>query len=92
MKFTYSWLLDHLDTKFSASEIGEILTSIGLELETLTDYNQTHSQFVVATIDEFKKHPNADRLNLCIVNDGKKTYQVVCGASNVKKGLKGIFA
>ena len=92
MKFTHSWLLDHLDTKLSATEIGEILTSIGLELETLTDYNQTHSQFVVATIDEFKKHPNADRLNLCIVNDGKKTYQVVCGASNVKKGLKGIFA
>jgi len=92
MKFTYNWLLDHLDTKYSANEIGEILTSIGLELETLTDYNETHSQFVVATIDEFKKHPNADRLNLCIVNDGKKTYQVVCGATNVKKGLKGIFA
>jgi len=92
MKFTYSWLLDHLDTKFSATEIGEILTSIGLELEKLTDYNETHSQFIVATIDGFKKHPNADRLNICIVNDGKKTYQVVCGASNVKKGLKGIFA
>ena len=92
MKFTYTWLLDHLDTKLSATEIGEILTSVGLELETLTDYNETHSQFIVATIDEFKKHPNADRLNLCIVNDGKKTYQVVCGASNVKKGLKGIFA
>jgi phenylalanyl-tRNA synthetase beta chain len=92
MKFTYSWLLDHLDTKFSAAEIGETLTSIGLELETLTDYNLTHSQFIVATIEEFKKHPNADRLNLCIVNDGKKTYQVVCGATNVKKGLKGIFA
>ena len=92
MKFTHSWLLDHLDTKFNATEIAEILTSIGLELETFTDYNQTHSQFVVATIDDFKKHPNADRLNLCIVNDGIKTYQVVCGASNVKKGLKGIFA
>ena len=92
MKFSYSWLLDHLDTNFSAMEIGEVLTSIGLELENLTDYRQTHSQFVVATIDEYKKHPNADRLNLCIVNDGKKIYQVVCGASNVKKGLKGIFA
>ena len=92
MKFSYSWLLDHLDTNFSAMEIGEVLTSIGLELENLIDYRQTHSQFVVATIDEYKKHPNADRLNLCIVNDGKKIYQVVCGASNVKKGLKGIFA
>ena len=92
MKFTYSWLLDHLDTNFSANEIGDVLTSIGLELETLTDFSETHSKFVVATIDEFKKHPNADRLNLCIVNDGEKTYQVVCGASNVKKGLKGIFA
>jgi len=91
MKFTYSWLSDHLDTKLDASSIGEMLTNIGLELENLTDYSKTHGDFVVASIVEFKKHPNADRLNLCTVNDGFKTYQVVCGAHNVKKDLKGIF-
>ena len=85
MKFTYSWLSDHLDTKLDASSIGEMLTNIGLELENLTDYSKTHGDFVVASIVEFKKHPNADRLNLCTVNDGSKTYQVVCGAHNVKK-------
>ena len=92
MKFTYSWLKDHLDTDLDANAIGEALTNIGLELENLTDYSKSHGNFVVASIVEFKKHPNADRLNLCTVDDGSKQYQVVCGAHNVKKNLKGIFA
>ena len=91
MKFSYSWLLDHLDTKLSPSEIADTLTNIGLELESLTDYS-SYAQFVVATIVDFKKHPNADRLNICNVENGEKTFQVVCGAPNVKKGMKGIFA
>tara|TARA_B110000858_G_scaffold28848_1_gene30812 strand:+ start:431 stop:2827 length:2397 start_codon:yes stop_codon:yes gene_type:complete len=92
MKFTYSWLTDHLDTNLDAKAIGESLTNIGLELENLTDYSKSHGDFVVASITELKKHPNADRLNLCTVDDGSKQYQVVCGAHNVKKNLKGIFA
>ncbi len=92
MKFTYSWLTDHLDTNLNANAVGENLTNIGLELENLKDYSSTHGGFVVASIVEFKKHPNADRLNICTVDDGSKTYQVVCGAHNVKKNLKGIFA
>jgi phenylalanyl-tRNA synthetase beta chain len=91
VKFSYSWLLDHLDTKLSPSEIAETLTNIGLELESLTDYS-SYAQFVVATIVDFKKHPNADRLNICTVENGQKTFQVICGAPNVKKGMKGIFA
>ena len=91
MKFSYSWLCDHLDTELSPSEIADTLTNIGLELESLTDYS-SYSQFVVATIADFKKHPNADRLNICTVDNGEKTFQVICGAPNVKKGMKGIFA
>ena len=91
MKFSYSWLCDHLETDKNANEIGEALTNLGLELESLTDYSE-YSKFVVATIKDFRKHPNADRLNICKVDDGTKTYQVICGANNVKKGLKGIFA
>ena len=87
MKFSYSWLCDHLETDKSASEIGEALTNLGLELESLTDYSE-YSKFVVATIKDFRKHPNADRLNICKVDDGNNTYQVICGANNVKKGLK----
>ena len=91
MKFSYSWLCDHLDTKLSPLEIADTLTNIGLELEGLTDYT-SYAQFVVATIVDFKKHPNADRLNICTVNNGEKTFQVICGAPNVKKGMKSIFA
>ena len=91
MKFSYSWLCDHLDTKLSPLEIADTLTNIGLELEGLTDYS-SYAQFVVATIVDFKKHPNADRLNICTVDNGEKTFQVICGAPNVKKGMKGIFA
>ena len=91
MKFSYSWLCDHLETDKNAIEIGDALTNLGLELESLTDYS-SYSKFVVATIKDFHKHPNADRLNICTVDDGTKTYQVICGANNVKKGLKGIFA
>ena len=91
MKFSYSWLCDHLETDKNANEIGEALTNLGLELESLTDYSE-YSKFVVATIKDFRKHPNADRLNICKVDDGTNIYQVICGANNVKKGLKGIFA
>ena len=91
MKFSYSWLCDHLDTKLTPLEIADTLTNIGLELEGLIDYS-SYAQFVVATIVDFKKHPNADRLNICTVDNGEKTFQVICGAPNVKKGMKGIFA
>ncbi len=91
MKFSYSWLCEHLETDKNATEIGDALTNLGLELESLTDYS-SYSKFVVATIKDFHKHPNADRLKICTVDDGTNTYQVICGANNVKKGLKGIFA
>ena len=92
MKFTYQWLLQHLETEKSPEQIGDALTNLGLELESFTDYS-SYSKFVVATIVDFKKHPNADRLNICQVdNGGEKQFQVICGAPNVKKGLKGIFA
>ena len=91
MKFSYSWLLDHLDTKLSPEQIGETLTNIGLELENLIDYS-SYSKFVVATITDFKKHPNADKLKICQVDNGQKSFQVICGAPNVKKGMRSIFA
>ena len=88
MKFTYQWLLQHLETEKSPEQIGDALTNLGLELESFTDYS-SYSKFVVATIVDFKKHPNADRLNICQVdNGGEKQFQVICGAPNVKKGLK----
>ena len=73
MKFSYSWLCEHLETDKNATEIGDALTNIGLELESLSDYS-SYSKFVVATIKDIKKHPNADRLNICKVDDGTNTY------------------
>ncbi|MEM7197591.1 MAG: phenylalanine--tRNA ligase subunit beta, partial [Pseudomonadota bacterium] len=92
MKFTLSWLQDHLDTDWSASAIAEKLTDIGLELEELVDNQALFAPFVIARIEEVTQHPNAERLRVCTVNTGTQTHQVVCGAPNATKGLTGVFA
>jgi phenylalanyl-tRNA synthetase beta chain len=93
MKFTHSWLKDHLDTKASAEAIGEALTHLGLELESLTDPAKTLRPFVIAEVLEARQHPNADRLRVCSVTTGSGApVQVVCGAPNARTGMKGVFA
>ncbi|WP_168464457.1 phenylalanine--tRNA ligase subunit beta [Wolbachia endosymbiont of Ctenocephalides felis wCfeT] len=91
MKFTLSWLLEHLDTNASLEEITDKLTHIGLEVESVTD-NSSLTGFVVAEVLEVAPHPNADKLQLCKVNDGNKILQIVCGANNVREGMKTILA
>ena len=92
MKFTLSWLKDHLDTQASVDEIAEKLTAIGLEVESVDDPAAGLSPFVIGYVEEARKHPNADRLRVCIVNTGSETVQVVCGAPNARTGMKGVFA
>src|ERR1043166_8427115 len=92
MKFTLSWLKEHLDTTASARELADKLTWLGLEVEELSDPGKALSAFTVAEIISADKHPNADRLKLCVVDTGKEKIQVVCGASNARVGLKGVFA
>ncbi|MCB9989949.1 MAG: phenylalanine--tRNA ligase subunit beta [Rhodospirillales bacterium] len=92
MKFTLSWLKDHLDTDASLDEITDKLTAIGLELEGLEDRAATFAPFKVAKIESTEKHPDADRLKLCIVDTGEGKIQVVCGAPNARAGMKGVFA
>lgn len=92
MKFTLSWLKEHLDTTASVDEIAETLTKIGLEVEEVINPAAALQGFVTAEITECSMHPDSDHLHLLNVNDGKKDYQVVCGAPNAKKGLKGIFS
>ncbi|APR99069.1 phenylalanine--tRNA ligase subunit beta [Wolbachia endosymbiont of Folsomia candida] len=91
MKFTLSWLLEHLETNASLEEITDKLTHIGLEVEDIID-NTKLSGFVVAEVLEVTAHPNADKLKLCKVNDGSKTLQIVCGANNVRSGMKTVLA
>jgi phenylalanyl-tRNA synthetase beta chain len=92
MKFTLSWLKEHLDTDVDAAIIGERLTAIGLEVESITDPGAALKDFIVGEVITAEKHPNADKLRLCSVSDGKDTLQIVCGAPNARAGIKVVLA
>jgi len=92
MKFTLSWLKEHLDTEADANTIGERLTAIGLEVESITDASAALKDFIVGEVITAEKHPNADKLRLCTVSDGKDTLQIVCGAPNARAGIKVVLA
>ena len=92
MKFSMKWLEQELETKVSPREIANTLTMIGLELENLDDPAERLKYFVVANVESAEKHPNADRLKVWNVNNGKEIVEVICGAPNARAGMKGIFA
>ena len=93
MKFTLDWLLEHLDTSASPTEIGETLTKVGLELEGMEDQGKALSAFVTAHVVSAEQHPNADKLRVCKVDAGTgELIDVVCGAPNARTGLKSVFA
>src|SRR6185437_3882696 len=93
MKFTLSWLKEHLDTTASLAEIVDKLTMIGLEVEAVEDKTALLKPFVIASVVSAEKHPNADRLRVCMVDTGAgQPIQVVCGAPNARAGMKGVFA
>jgi phenylalanyl-tRNA synthetase beta chain len=92
MKFTLSWLKDHLDTESSLEEIVDTLTRIGLEVEHLDDKSAL-KPFVIAKVLTASRHPDADKLQVLTVDTGDgKPLQVVCGAPNARAGLIGAFA
>jgi len=92
MKFTLSWLKDHLDTDASLEQIVERLTSIGLEVEAVDD-KAALKPFVIAKVLTASRHPDADKLQVLTVDTGTGTpVQVVCGAPNARAGLVGAFA
>jgi phenylalanyl-tRNA synthetase beta chain len=92
MKFTLSWLRDHLETEASLDEIVERLTMIGLEVESVDD-KAALKPFVIARVLTAEKHPDADRLRVLTVDTGSgDPVQVVCGAPNARAGLVGAFA
>ena len=88
MKFTFDWLKDHLETQLPLSSIVETLSMIGLEVEDVEDRGERLASFKGGKVISTKKHPGADRLQLCIVDCGDgELVQVVCGAPNVRSGL-----
>lgn len=93
MKFTLSWLKDHLETNASLDEIVETLTRIGLEVEGVEDKAKALAPYKVAYVVSAVQHPNADRLRVCMVDTGEgEPIQVVCGAPNARTGMKSVFA
>ena len=92
MKFTLSWLKEHLDTTACVEEIAERLTSIGLEVEEVFNPAAALTGFVTAKVEKCEMHPDSDHLHLLSVNNGSELLQVVCGAPNVKLGTIGVFA
>ncbi|MCB2102130.1 MAG: phenylalanine--tRNA ligase subunit beta [Rhodobacterales bacterium] len=92
MKFTMSWLKDHLDTDASVQEIADALTMLGLEIEEVVDRSAGLESFVTARVVTAEPHPNADKLRVCTVDNGTETFGVVCGAPNARAGMVGVFA
>jgi phenylalanyl-tRNA synthetase beta chain len=92
VKFSLSWLKALLDTQASATEIAEKLTSLGLEIESVTDASAALKQFRVARVLTADKHPQADKLQVLSVDLGDgQPLQVVCGAPNARAGLVGVL-
>src|SRR5579863_2249118 len=94
MKFTHSWLKEHLDTGETVEKLAEKLTMIGLEVESLEDKAKQLAPFTIARVISAEQHPNADRLRVCMVDpgNGSAPVQVVCGAPNARAGLISVFS
>ncbi|MBV0910819.1 phenylalanine--tRNA ligase subunit beta [Anianabacter salinae] len=92
MKFTLSWLKDHLDTTASVAEIGEALTDLGLEIEEIVDPAARLAGFTVGFVQSAEKHPDADRLRVCQVETDDGVSQIICGAPNARAGIRVVVA
>ncbi|QAU44026.1 phenylalanine--tRNA ligase subunit beta [Bradyrhizobium guangzhouense] len=94
MKFTLSWLKDHLETDEPLEKLADKLTMIGLEVENIEDKAKALKPFTIAKVISAEQHPNADRLRVCMVDtgDGGAPVQVVCGAPNARAGLVSVFS
>jgi phenylalanyl-tRNA synthetase beta chain len=94
MKFTLSWLKQHLDTDESVEKLADKLTMIGLEVEQIEDKAKALAPFSIARVISAEPHPNADRLRVCMVDTGHGAapVQVVCGAPNARAGLVSVFS
>ncbi len=87
MKFTLSWLKDHLDTDASVDEITEALTDLGLEVEEVVNPADRLAGFTLGHVKHAEKHPDADKLRVCTVATDEGDLQIICGAPNAREGI-----
>jgi phenylalanyl-tRNA synthetase beta chain len=93
LKISLNWLKEYIDLEgIPTEDIIHKLTMSGLEVEDVFDQNEIYKNFVVGFVEDKQKHPNADKLSVCKVYDGNNSHQVICGAPNVEKGQKVVFA
>ena len=91
MKFTLSWLKQHLETTATLDQIVDALTRIGLEVEGVENPGEKLAAFRIAKVLSAERHPQADKLQILSVDAGNGPLQVVCGAPNARAGLVGVF-
>ncbi len=87
MKFTLSWLKDHLETDASVEQICEALTDLGLEVEEVINPLDRLAGFTIGKVKKAEKHPDADRLRVCVVETDEGDKQIICGAPNAREGI-----
>ena len=92
MKFTLSWLKQHLDTTASVDEITYALTDLGLEVEGVEDRGAKLADFTIGKVVSAEKHPDADRLRVCQVDTDEGIKQIICGAPNAREGITVVVA
>ncbi|WP_375554453.1 phenylalanine--tRNA ligase subunit beta [Roseovarius mucosus] len=92
MKFTLSWLKEHLETTASVTEIAETLTDLGLEVEGITDPAARLRDFTIGKVLKAEPHPDADRLRVCQVATADGETQIICGAPNAREGITVVIA
>lgn len=92
MKFSESWLREWVNPSLTTEELEAQVTMAGLEVDAVDPVAADFSGIVVGQVVKREQHPDADKLSLCQVTDGSETFQIVCGASNVREGLKIPFA
>jgi len=92
MKTTIDWLRTHLDTDAPVGAIVDRLVMLGHDVEGVENRAEALAPFTIASVLSAERHPNADRLKVCLVDTGKAQVQVVCGAPNAHAGMKGVFA
>ena len=92
MKFTLSWLKDHLDTQASVDEITYALTDLGLEVEEVSNPAERLAEFTIGKVVSAEKHPDADKLKVCQVATAEGETQIICGAPNAREGITVVIA